>query len=132
MLDENMDDLRLEPRIRGWYPGRVCSIVELRPQTVIKDEAVPKLLLRAKSPTFVTTNVTDYWRKQRPHARYAFVCMDLDDDSDRVSRLLQRLCRLSEFKTKAARMGKVIRVTARFVQWYAADRRVHSLIWRTA
>ena len=44
ILDENMLGLRLDIPIARWYAGRVCYLTDLRPGTVIKDEAIPQLL----------------------------------------------------------------------------------------
>lgn len=131
VLDENLLSLRLNNPIAVWYPGRVCYVTDLRPGTVIKDEAIPQLLQYHKGATFVTTNVADFWRHVQAHARYGIVCFSLPNERLReVPELLQRLLRLSEFTTKAARMGKVVRVGRRQIQYYAAgDNRVHILTW---
>jgi hypothetical protein len=44
-----------------------------------------------------------------------------------VPTLLRRLLHLPDFKTKALRMGKVIRATQNHVEYYGSDRRIHSL-----
>ena len=106
-------------------------MTDLRPRTVIKDETIPQLLRRLKGATFVTTNVTDFWRRVLAHARYGIVCLSLPNERLReVPELLRRLFRLPEFTTKAARMGKVVRVGRRQIQYYAAgDNRVSTLTW---
>ena len=48
---------------------------ELRPGSVIKDEAVPTILCQHRNATFVTTNVSDFWRRAPAHARYCIVCV---------------------------------------------------------
>ncbi len=60
ILDEELQGLGLEVAISRWYRGAVLIIKQLRPGTVIKDEAIPALLRRAKQPTFVTINHTDF------------------------------------------------------------------------
>lgn len=57
VLDENIHEQRILEGVAGWYTGTVCSIVRLRPGTLIKDDAIPGLLLQHRSPTFVTVNV---------------------------------------------------------------------------
>jgi hypothetical protein len=122
VLDENLLGLRLDNAIAAWYPGRVCSVTDLRSNTVIKDEAIPQLLQRFKGATFVTTNVADFWKRVLAHARYCIVCMSLPNERLReVPHLLRQLLRLPEFKTKAVRMGKVIRVGRQQIQYYSAD-----------
>jgi hypothetical protein len=52
ILDEELQGLGLEVAISHWYRGAVLIIKQLRPGTVIKDQAIPALLRRAKQPTF--------------------------------------------------------------------------------
>lgn len=80
VLDENLLGLRLDNPIAVWYPGRVCYITELRPNTIIKDEAVARLLRGFKGATFVTTNVTDFWRRVPAHPHYGIVCVSLPNE----------------------------------------------------
>ena len=131
VLDENMLGLRLDQVIARWYPGRVCSITDLRPGTIIKDETIALLLQQARGATFVTTNVTDFWRRVPAHARYCIVCLALPNEQLRqLPDLLRRFLRMPEWKTKAGRMGKVARVSRRQLQYYAVgDDRLHSRVW---
>lgn len=131
VLDENLLGLRLNNPITVWYPGRVCYVTDLRPGTVIKDEAIPQCLQQLKGATFVTTNVVDFWRRTLAHTRYGIVCLSLPNERLReVPELLLRLLRLPEFTTKADRLGKVVRVGRRQIQYYAAsDKRVYTLTW---
>jgi len=128
VLDENLQVLRLGNPIATWYPGRVCFIADLDPGAVIKDEAIPTYLRQLRGATFVTTNVTDFWRRVRANTRYCIVCFSLPNERLReVPNLLRRLFRLPELKTKAARMGKVVRVSRRQVQYYTvSDNRLRS------
>ena len=131
VLDENLLALRLNNPIATWYPGRVCYVTDLRSGTVIKDEAIPQILQRLKGATFVTTNVIDFWMPELLHSRYSIVCLSLPNERVReVPELLRRLLRLPEFTTKAARMGKVVRVSRREVQYYTGThKRSHTLAW---
>ena len=131
VLDENLLALRLNNPIAVWYPGRVCYVTDLRSGTVIKDEAIPQLLQRLKGSTFVTINVIDFWRYELAHSQYCIVCLSLPNERIReVPELLRRLLRLPEFTTKTVRMGKVVRVGRREIQYYTgAHTRVHSLAW---
>jgi hypothetical protein len=131
VLDENLQALRLNNPIVTWYPGHVCYVMDLRSGTVIKDEAIPQLLQRHKGVTFVTTNVIDFWMSELLHSRYSIVCISLPNERVReVPELLRRLLRLPEFRTKTARMGKVVRVNRREVQYYTGThKRIHTLAW---
>ena len=44
----------IETGIEKWYRGVVRFVIELRPGSVIKDDAVSKLLRKRNRPTFVT------------------------------------------------------------------------------
>jgi hypothetical protein len=63
LLDENVHQQSIVASIAAWYRGQVRSLTTLRPNTLIKDKAIPTVLRRARQPTFVTTNVADFWRR---------------------------------------------------------------------
>ncbi len=128
VVDENIHDQRIMQAISAWYPGQVISLTTLRPNTVIKDHAIPALLLKVAQPTFITTNVADFWKKVQPHNAYCMVTIALPKERMReVPALLRRLFRHSDLKTKAARMGKVVRLTSNRIKYYESDRQVHAL-----
>ncbi|HLK55885.1 MAG TPA: hypothetical protein VKU00_04960 [Chthonomonadaceae bacterium] len=56
VLDEQLLGRGLETAIARWYPGTVRFITDLRPGTVIKDDAILMLLSREAEPTFLTIN----------------------------------------------------------------------------
>lgn len=66
VLDEQLLGRNIEEQIARWYQGAICFITDLRPNTVIKDDAIPKLLQQENQPTFVTINEQDFWRKTAP------------------------------------------------------------------
>jgi hypothetical protein len=80
LLDENVHQQSIRACIAAWYRGQVRSITTLRPNTRIKDEAIPMVLRRVRQPTFVTTNVADIWRRIPAHPRYSFVCVALPNE----------------------------------------------------
>jgi hypothetical protein len=128
VLDENLHDRRIIAAISTWYPGRVVSVTTLRPQSVIKDEAIPDLLRKVAQPTFVTINVSDFWKRVEPRISYSIVNVDLPKERLReIPDLLRDLFRLPEFKTRRARMGKIVRLTRNRVEYYESDRRVRIL-----
>jgi hypothetical protein len=129
VVDENLHDQRIMQAISAWYPGQVVSVTTLRPNTVIKDQAIPTLLLKVAQPTFVTINATDFWKKVQPHNAYCIVTVALPKERMREvpALLLRRLFRHSDLKTKASRMGKVIRLTSSRIEYYESDRQVHAL-----
>ena len=112
VLDEQLLGRDLEIDIAKWYRGRVLYITDLRPGTVIKDEAIPGLLRRQNQPTFVTINERDFWRKIQADNRYCVVCFTLPDSrANEIAGKLRRLLQHPLFDTKAKRMGKVVRLT---------------------
>jgi hypothetical protein len=119
LLDENVHQQSLVASIVAWYRGQVRSLTTLRPNTLIKDEAIPMVLRRVRQPTFVTTNVADFWCRVPAHSRYSIVCIALPNERlHELPSLLRQLLRLPEFNTKAKRMGKVIRVSPSQLQYY--------------
>jgi len=51
VLDEQLLGRGLERDIAQWYRGTVQFVIDLRPQTIIKDEAIPALLRRPELRT---------------------------------------------------------------------------------
>lgn len=130
VLDEHLHGHSIMAAISAWFPGQVIPIINLRPGSLIKDDVIPTLLHKAVQPTFVTINVTDFWKRVRPHSNFCIVTVALtQDEIDKMPQFLRRLFRLPEFKTKASRMGKVIHVTQNHIEYYESDRRIHSLLW---
>jgi len=130
VIDEDLHDHRIMEVIAAWYPGRVVSVTTLRPGSLIKDEAIPGLLCQVARPTFVTINVTDFWKKVQPHSGYCIVLIGLSTERIRQAPdFLRRLLHLPDFSTKVARMGKIVRLTAERVEYYESDRRIQSLLW---
>jgi hypothetical protein len=127
VLDEQLLGRHLEFEIARWYRGPVHSIIDLRPNTIIKDDAVPALLRQQSLPTFVTINEADFWHRVAADERYCVVCFALPDSRAReIPNLLRALFRRTEFRTKASRMGKIIRVTSREVSYYTVHNRMES------
>ena len=129
ILDEQLLGRGLERDIAQWYRGTVQFIIDLRSHTIIKDEAIPALLRQRPQPTFVTINDRDFWRKVVPDQRYCIVCFALSDARARaIPSALRALLRRPEFRSKAQRMGKVIRVTNDDISYYTlSDRRVRTI-----
>ena len=63
IVDEQIHGERIRSAIAAWYSGQVESITSLRPNTVIKDDAIPTLLKQVRQPTFITINADDFWRR---------------------------------------------------------------------
>jgi hypothetical protein len=119
VLDEQLLGRNLEVEITKWYQGTVRFIMDLRPNTVIKDDAIPALLRAQNQPTFVTINERDFWKKVIIDNNFCVVCFTLSDiHAHKIPQSLRLLYNLPKFDTKTKRMGKVIRVTAQNVSYY--------------
>ncbi|HKZ82116.1 MAG TPA: hypothetical protein VJ793_00485 [Anaerolineae bacterium] len=130
VLDEEIHGPSIARPIAAWYVGRVVSVTALRPKTLVKDDAISTLLRAASHPTFITINGADFWRRISADLRYCVVCVELPATQMlALPDLLRRFLRLPEFKTKAARMGKVVRLRPNRIEYYEADRHIHTLAW---
>ena len=131
ILDEHLQGLSLEAEISRWYRGKVFVVKQLRPGTIIKDDAIPILLCQVKQPTFVTINYTDFWRRVSADKRYCIVCLQLSTERvDEIPSLLRRLFGLHGFKTNAERMGKVVLLNPQQVRYYQARKdQIHTVGW---
>jgi hypothetical protein len=124
VLDEQLLGLGLQDIIARWYPGSVTDITQLRSGTRTLDDAIPSILHGARSPTFVTINVADFWLKLQPDAKFCVVCVALSHEQcAELPDLLRDVLALPQFNTKKRRMGKVIRVLPSRVEFYCTDAR---------
>lgn len=122
ILDEHLLSLRLDRAIVEWYAGQVRYVTDLRPNTVIKDEAIPSLLVQLKQPTFVTGDISGFWRKVAPHPKFCIVCVGIPVERWKcIPILLRRLFRTEGFRTKRERMGKIVLVTETTVRFYSVN-----------
>lgn len=124
VLDEQLLGRNLEDRIARWYRGAICFITDLRPNTIIKDDAIPSLLRQENDPTFVTINERDFWGKVAPDSRYCVVCFTLPDSrANEIPDRLRELLQHDKFDTKAKRMGRVTRITDQGCSYYSTIHR---------
>ena len=122
VLDEQLLGRNLEQEISKWYKGNVCFITDLRPNSIIKDEAIPMLLSKESKPTFVTINDRDFWRKVEINEYFCIICCCLPDSrASEIPFLLKNLLRCPDFNMKVKRMGKVIRITENGVSYYSCS-----------
>jgi len=126
ILDEQLNwRLVLEP-MRRWITAQ--KIEDMRPYETIKDDRVPQILWGLRQPTFVTIDVGFYDKRNRDK-RYCILYFALTTHQQgQIPDLLCRLLRLPEFRTKAARMGKVAQVKQTVVTyWQLGDDELHEL-----
>jgi len=128
ILDEHIDRRRVLYPLRAWITA--ASVVDLFPNQVIKDDRIPSLLRQLKQPTFVTIDAI-FWQRKLLNPHYCLIYFALAKwQQSQIPFLLRRLFHLPPFKTKAARMGKVIRVsTAHIDYWQWKDEQSHHLTW---
>jgi hypothetical protein len=114
IVDKNLRTPRVIKAISTWYRGKVIPVIScpvgttLRPNTIVKDDAIPALLQGANRPTFVTINVTDFWGRVPPHAGYCIIAIVLPQERAReVPDWLRGLFALPEFKTKAVTLSPI-------------------------
>jgi hypothetical protein len=120
VLDEQLLGYGLRAAIAHWYRGRVLDVTQLRPGTVIHDEAIPVLLRRVRLPTFVTINVEDFWRRMAPDPKFCIACFGVPHTrAEEVAPLLRRLFATRLFHTRRGRVGKIARVSRRQIQYYS-------------
>ncbi len=129
ILDEQLLGRNIAVEIGRWYQGPVRFIIELRPHTVIKDDAIPGLLRQKNSPTFVTINESDFWQRVPGDSNYCVVCLTLSDSrAYEIPQVLKTLFHHAEFNTKAKRMGKVIRVSEKEIRYYTSHAKTITII----
>jgi hypothetical protein len=120
VLDEQLLGRNLDKEIAKWYRGKVLFINDLRPNTVIKDEAIPYLLRQDRQATFITINVSDFWEKAKADKSFCIVCFALSDARvNELPSLMRRLFRQPAFRTKRSRVGKIVRATQTTATYYA-------------
>jgi hypothetical protein len=119
VLDEQLGLWQLEEEIAKWYPGSVLNIKDFRPYKRVLDPQIATLLLEVKQPTFITVNYDDFWRVIEPHSRYCILCLKLSSERTlELPSIVREILHMPEFITKAKRMGKIISVRDRKVDWY--------------
>jgi hypothetical protein len=129
VLDEQLLGHDLDTALARWYRGPVVFITDLRPGSVIKDDAIPVLLRQQHQATFVTINESDFWQRVTIDRRFCVVCFALPDSrASEIAERLRAVFKLSAFRTKARRMGTVLRVTHTTVSYYTyRDRDIQTL-----
>ena len=129
IVDDQLFDQEVLLPLARWIT--VQRLRDLRPGEVIKDERVPELLRALRQPTFVTIDM-GFWDKKLCDSKYCVLCFPLrNDQQEELPILLRRLWRIAEFRSKALRMSKVVRVSAMNVEfWQLGDERLHQIGWR--
>lgn len=132
VFDENIQQRSLIEEVAKWYKGKAISITTLRYGSLIKDDAITTLLRTAKQPTFITTNVDDFWLHEKAELAYCIICFELSNKrAGEIPSRLRKVFRYAFLKTKANRMGKILRVKHNELQFYQKnDNQIYTLqLW---
>jgi hypothetical protein len=128
VLDEHLDVGLVHDPIVRWATARYVR--DIRRGEVVKDERILSILPTLRTPTFVTDD-DFFWKRAHCNPRYCIVFVALRGRSHgHVPDLLRRLLRLPEFRTRAARMGKVVQLGEDHVRWWQfGDDSEHAVDW---
>jgi len=106
-----------------------CTLTDLRPGTIIKDDAIARLLRQQNQPTFITINEKDFWRRIAIDKKFCVVCFTLPTSQvNEIPQSLRALLVRPEFRTKAKRMGMIIRVTNQEISYYTFKNKQSKII----
>ena len=91
---------------------------------------MPTVLRTLRRPTFVTIDA-DFWDRNLRDPRYCILFFPLSVREQRsLPDLLRRCLRLPEFRTRAARMGTVARISSeRILVWRLGSDDLHAVKW---
>lgn len=90
-------------------------------------QEIRRYLHRHKQTTFFTRDF-DFFQPQLRHANYALIVIAAP--MKETAAFVKRLLRHAEFKTKAKRCGKVIRLSPRVISWWEIGSEVQrDLLW---
>jgi hypothetical protein len=120
LLDEHLSRTEVLMPLRRWTTAQ--KIEDLVSDETLKDDRIFQILRNQKQPTFVTLDAGFFYRRYRDRRYCIIYFVLLRQEQSRLPRLLRQLFRLQEFNTKAARMGKIARVSGEKVEfWQVGD-----------
>ena len=126
IIDENISESEVW-RLREWrIPVRLISEVAVKS---IDDENIFPILHRLKRPTFFAKD-RDFWKRTLVHPAYCLVHLDIPEHEGEVAAFIRRFLNHARFDTHAKRVGKVVRVHVRGMQfWQRGTGRIHVCKW---
>jgi len=129
VLDENLHVEKVCGTLAKHFS--VLRLPDLKPGEHVLDDRVPTILLELDRPTLITID-QDFWDRKLCHPSYGIMVFNLEDDEQPLlPDLLRALFRQSEFATRAARMGKVARVSRSHVEyWEFGTAKKVQLFWK--
>jgi len=128
IVDEHLGLREVLLPIRRWITAQ--KVESLKPGEVLKDDRLLQVLTHLNKPTLITID-EDFWDRRYLDRRYCLLYFALPEGQQRhIPILLRRLLRLRPFKTKAARMGKVARITFTQVSfWQLGSNNLCTFVW---
>jgi hypothetical protein len=116
ILDDQLDAAVVVPPLQKWTT--VTFLRELRPGEQVLDDRIPEILQTLKQATFVTLD-NGFWNRNFCHPAYGVVYFALQaDEQEPLPALLRALVGHPRFRTRAKRMGKVVRVSKVSLAWW--------------
>lgn len=116
ILDNQLDLAEVLPHLTKWITAQ--RLQSLRPGEKILDDRVPEILCTLERPTFVTID-QGFWHSRWCHPGYCILYFALREDQQKqLPGLLRALFRRPEFQTRAARMGKVARISSAQIDYW--------------
>jgi hypothetical protein len=116
VLDENVPRDQAD-LLRQWGV-RFRSISRDLGYQGIDDDAIRPLLLRLKKPTLLTRDV-DFFRREFAHSNYCLVWFDVAVEE--TAFFIRRFLRHPVFQANAQRLGKVVRVQPRHIEYWTRN-----------
>jgi hypothetical protein len=125
VLDENIIHSQKE-NLRQWrIPCRQMG--EELSRSGVQDSEVIPLLMRLKAPTFFTRDL-DYFQPQLRHSRYCLVWLNIRPDE--AAFYMRQFLRHPGFRTHEQRLGRVVRVHAKGLEfWQLGDAKLYRVEW---
>lgn len=116
VLDEHLGRTEVLITLQKWITA--TKIEDLVGDEILKDDRILQFLRQRKHPTFITLD-DDFFHRRLCDRRYCLIyCVVPRQQQHRIPVILRRLFRLPEFSSKAARMGKVIRVHEKDIDFW--------------
>lgn len=124
VLDENIP--RDQSDLLQSWSIRARSLSRDLAQQGIQDENIIPLLHQLKAPTLLTRD-SDFFNPQLAHDNYALVWLNVGRSE--TAFYIRRFLRHPQFRRKAQRMGKVIRVHAEGIEVIGKGDETRRILW---
>ena len=128
ITDENISEAEIWRLREGGTRLRTISDVAIKS---IQDDNIVSLLHRLKLPTLFTKD-KHYWKYSLVHSGYCLVYLDVPEHEGRIATFIRRFLHHHHFNTHSKRMGKVVRLHVRGIEFFEkGTRKSHAISWMT-